>query len=114
MANRLLRVTLEYDDEILMVEGPDAELWESGVAAQAVMSEVHGGGFPKLNWKRVPKHTKRRGRKKHEAGNASDDEADAPRQSSASPQGSWSGPVTTFVYEQSGSVVRVVEASVQP
>ena len=48
---KLIKVIFEYEDEIRVLEGNDAQKWIDTINGQCVFNFVHGIKFPKFNWK---------------------------------------------------------------
>jgi len=49
--HKLIRVVLEYDDEIQTLEGDAAASWERTVNGCIVIADVHGYHFPVIEWR---------------------------------------------------------------
>jgi len=51
----IIRVTLEFDDEILILENQDAQAWKGIVDSQAMLAHVHGAKYNYPAWKSYKK-----------------------------------------------------------
>lgn len=58
MADKLRKVTLEYDDRVEIITGEECEKWEKMIHNACAMGRAHGMRYPIILWKTVPK-TKR-------------------------------------------------------
>ena len=56
--SKLLKLTLEFQDETRILEGIQAQRWLEAANSATIMNQVHGGSFPQFNWKIIK-------RKKH-------------------------------------------------
>ena len=55
----LIRVELEFKNgEINKLVGKEATKWYEAVCGQSVINQVHGFGFPQLEWKVLSKKKK--------------------------------------------------------
>jgi len=52
---KLIKVTLEFEDEIKSLVGKDAQKWLEATNSMAVMEHIHGRPFPMLKWRIVKK-----------------------------------------------------------
>lgn len=48
---KLQKVTLQFENITISLEGKDALAWKSMADSQAVLAHVHGYKYDKLNWK---------------------------------------------------------------
>lgn len=53
--SKILKVTIEFDDKTIWIEGEEAEKWQKGTNSQGVMSAIHGMPFPEIDWKTIDK-----------------------------------------------------------
>jgi len=51
------KVTIEFEDRTISVEGAEATKWQHACDSQATLSIAHGQPFPVLKWKVVWKRT---------------------------------------------------------
>lgn len=56
--HKCLKVTVEFEDEILIVEGDEAQKWHDGVQSMAGCCYAHRNEFPKVDWKHQEKINK--------------------------------------------------------
>jgi hypothetical protein len=49
--SKLLKVTMEFDDKIQVLEGEEAQKWLDACNATCVMEHIHGRPFPEFKWK---------------------------------------------------------------
>lgn len=49
--SKLVKVVLEFEDEIKTLKGIEAESWIQACNSLSIMGAVHGQIFPKFNWK---------------------------------------------------------------
>jgi len=49
--SKLLKLTLEFEDETKILEGAQAQRWLEAANSAAIMNQVHGGSFPQFNWR---------------------------------------------------------------
>jgi hypothetical protein len=53
--HKCLKVTIEFDDEILVADGEEAQKWHEGVRGLAGCCFVHRNEFPDIKWKHPEK-----------------------------------------------------------
>lgn len=52
---KIQKVTLEFENKIIYLEGEDAVAWKSLADSQSVFAHVHGIKHNPLNWKEISK-----------------------------------------------------------
>ena len=56
--SKILKVTIEYDDKIMIAEGVEAERWSENCSSVAIIAQVHGMNAFNSNpvkWERIEK-----------------------------------------------------------
>ena len=53
--SKLIKVVLEYNDKIQILEGEEARSWLESINSNIVFNYIHGIEFPKYDWKIVLK-----------------------------------------------------------
>jgi hypothetical protein len=51
----ILKVTLEFENSIITLEGEEAEKWKKMVDSNDVLAHVHGAKHPPLEWTETEK-----------------------------------------------------------
>ena len=49
--NKIIKITMEFQDHIQELSGEDAEKWLAACNSTAVMEYIHGRQFPSFKWK---------------------------------------------------------------
>jgi hypothetical protein len=59
--HKCLKVTIEFEDEILVADGEEAQKWHDAVLGMAGCCHAHGNDFPPIKWKHPDKIDKPQG-----------------------------------------------------
>jgi len=54
--NKLLKVTMEFDDKIQFLEGVNAQKWLDACNGSLMMEAIHGREFPAFEWTIIRKN----------------------------------------------------------